>query len=66
MCAFGRNAGLSPEESLERLLHMDSSDVNADLILGYPDPWTAESILKEVHEFLEYSESLNDMLEEAV
>ena len=64
MCAFGKNARLSPKESLERMLQMDSTDVTRELVTDFPDQWTPEDIAQDLDQFLECAEDLNDLLEE--
>ena len=64
VCAFGKSARLSPKESLERMLQMDSTDVTRELVTDFPDQWTPEDIAQDLDQFLECAEYLNDLLEE--
>ena len=60
-CAFGRDAGLSPEQSLA--LHMEQGRVDSAVAGAIPHPWRPEHILQDFQEFLENLDSLNDILE---
>ena len=60
-CAFGRDVGLSPEQSLA--LHMEQGRVDPAVAGAIPHPWQPEHILQDFQEFWDHLDTLNESLE---
>jgi len=60
-CAFGRDAGLSPEQALA--LHMEHPTIEPSVDRAIPHPWQPEHILEDFKEVWEHLDTLNKTLE---
>ena len=60
-CAFGRDMGLTPDQSLA--LHMERGSVDAGQFDSIPHPWHPELILRDYDDFWGHLDRLNSMLD---
>ena len=60
-CAFGRDVGFSPDQSLA--LHVEHGTTNTRVFDSIPHPWQPELILRDFDDFWGHLETLNDKLD---
>ena len=59
-CAFGRDVGLSSEQSLALL--METPTVEPEVERAIPHPWQPDHILEDFQEFWDILDSIDDTL----
>ena len=59
-CAFGRDAGFSPEQALA--LHMEHPTIEPSVGGAIPHPWQPEHILEDFEKVWEQLDALNEIL----
>ena len=60
-CALGRDANLSPDQSLA--LYMEKGTVDSAVLEAIPRHWQPDDILRDFQEFWDRLDTLNERLE---